>query len=202
MTAEPVRFYFDFSSPYGHIAAFVIDDLARRHGRIVEWKPILLGAVFKVTGSQPLLNVPMKQDYARRDLIRSAGFMGVEFAGLPEPFPFSGVAPARAFYWLDEYDPGKAHTLAKALFRAAFVEQRDISGVANVVAVAEQVGLDGKAVTAALQEGSVKARLRDEVDAAIAAGVFGSPFFMVGSEPFWGVDRLPQLEKWLVTGGW
>lgn len=50
----PLEFYFDFSSPYGYVAAMRIDQIAAKHGRGVEWKPMLLGAVFKVAGSQPL----------------------------------------------------------------------------------------------------------------------------------------------------
>jgi 2-hydroxychromene-2-carboxylate isomerase len=55
---------------------------------------------------------------------------------------------------------------------------------------------------AALADPAVKARLRAEVDAAIARGVFGSPYFVVDGEPFWGHDRLDQVERWLATGGW
>ena len=64
-------FYFDFSSPYGYIASHKIDALAARHGREVEWRPILLGAVMKITGGQPLPNVPLKGHYARLDFVRS-----------------------------------------------------------------------------------------------------------------------------------
>lgn len=202
MSLAPIDFYFDFSSPYGHVAAFVIDDLAARHGRTVTWRPFLLGATFKITGMQPLLGIPMKRDYARRDLVRSAGFLGVDFAGLPDPFPFSAVAGSRAFYWLADQDVDKAKALARALYRAAFIDRRAIAGATAVAEVAAGLGLDRDAVLAALQDPAVKARLHGEVDAAIAAGAFGSPFFMVDGEPFWGCDRLPQIEKWLATGGW
>ncbi|MBI2225012.1 MAG: DsbA family protein, partial [Betaproteobacteria bacterium] len=74
--ANPIDFYFDYSSPYGYFAAMKIDDLAARHGRSVNWKPILLGAVFKVTGGKPLPSLPLKGDYAKRDMARSARFLG------------------------------------------------------------------------------------------------------------------------------
>jgi 2-hydroxychromene-2-carboxylate isomerase len=63
------------------------------------------------------------------------------------------------------------------------------------------MGLDADALSLAVAQPEVKARLKSETDAAILKGVFGAPFFMVNDEPFWGVDRLPQLEKWLATGG-
>ena len=67
--ADPIDFYFDFSSPYGYFAAEKIDALAAQHGRGVNWRPILLGAVFKVNGQQPLANIPLKGDYAAHDAL-------------------------------------------------------------------------------------------------------------------------------------
>ena len=54
----------------------------------------------------------------------------------------------------------------------------------------------------ALDDPAVKERAKREVDAAIAAGVFGSPFFVVDGEPFWGCDRMSMVEEWIRTGGW
>ena len=71
-----------------------------------------------------------------------------------------------------------------------------------VIGEAEKLGVDGGDLAAALQDPAVKARLKTEVDAAIARGVFGSPFFIVDGEPFWGHDRLDHVERWLETGGW
>ena len=123
---KPIDFYFDYSSPYGYFAAMKIDDLAARHGRGVNWKPILLGAVFKVTGAQPLPSLPLKGDYARRDIARSARFHGIRI-NHPSKFPIATQAPARAFYWLNDRDPALARKLAKILYQAYFVEDRDIS---------------------------------------------------------------------------
>ena len=63
----PIDFYFDFSSPYGYLASQKIEALATKHGRGVDWHPILLGVVFRHTGTSPLTEVPLKGDYARRD---------------------------------------------------------------------------------------------------------------------------------------
>ncbi len=199
--AEPIDFYFDFSSPYGYLAAAQIDDLAARHGRDVAWRPILLGAVFPQTGSQPLLNIPLKGDYARRDMARSARLLGIPFQ-VPGNFPFMSVAACRAFYWLHDQDPAKAVALAKALYREAFAEGRSIDSAEAVVKVAEALGVDGGALSAALTDPAVKQRLRDEVDQAIAKGVFGSPLIVIDGEPFWGHDRLEQVDLWLKRGGW
>ena len=199
--AEPIAFYFDFSSPYGYLAALRIDELAAKHGRAVAWKPMLLGVSFKATGSEPLMNIPLKGDYSRRDLARTARLQGVPFA-IPEPFPFMSVAACRAFYWLDDRDPAKARALAKALYRAAFAEGRVIGDAQGVIAVARALGIDGDALAAALKDPAIKQRLRDEVDDAVAKKIFGSPYFVVDGEPFWGNDRLDQIDRWLETGGW
>jgi 2-hydroxychromene-2-carboxylate isomerase len=71
-----------------------------------------------------------------------------------------------------------------------------------VIEVAKSVGVDTAALSAALEDPTLKERGKKEVDAAIAAGVFGSPFFIVDGEPFWGVDRMPMMEAWIRTGGW
>jgi 2-hydroxychromene-2-carboxylate isomerase len=185
----PIDFYFDFSSPYGYLAANKIEALASKHGRGVHWRPMLLGVAFKATGSGPLPSIPLKGDYAKRDFLRSARFHGVPF-NLPQPFPVSTVAACRAFYSLnDEKDRVK---LAKALYYAYFVDNVNIGEPANVLKVANSIGLRPD-----IENQAVKDKTRAEVDAALAKGVFGSPYIVVDGEPFWGMDRFDQLERWL-----
>ena len=172
--ANPIDFYFDFSSPYGYFASTRIDELAAKHGRSVVWRPHLLGAVFKITGQQPLPTIPLKGGYARHDLERSARLFKVPFK-LPTKFPMGATAPSRAFYWVSDRDPALAKRLAQALYYAYFAEDRDISSPEVTGDVAAQLGVDKGELTQALSEPAVKERLRAEVDAAIERGVFGSP---------------------------
>jgi 2-hydroxychromene-2-carboxylate isomerase len=199
--AKPIDFYFDFSSPYGYFASCKIDALAAKHGREVSWRPFLLGVVFKTTGGAPLPSIPVKGPYALRDMLRTARFLGVEYR-FPTVFPISSVAPTRAFYWLQARDPKRAGALAKALYRAYFVENVDISKPEATVAVSKAFGLDADEVRAGINDPALKERTNAEVDQALAAGAFGSPYIVVDGEPFWGSDRLDQVEKWLATGGW
>ena len=199
--AEPIDFYFEFSSPYGYIASQLADDVGERVGREMRWRPFLLGPVFKATGQAPLVDVPMKGEYSKRDFVRSARFHDVPFR-MPSKFPIGTVAAMRAFYWVNDRDREKAKALAKALYKAFFAEDRDISAPETVVEIARSVGIDGDALVAALADPAVKDRAKAEVDAAIAKGVFGSPFFIVDGEAFWGNDRLPMLEAWVKRGGW
>ena len=199
--ANPIDFYFDFSSPYGYFASSRIDELAAKYGREVVWRPVLLGAVFKITGQQPLPTIPLKGSYAKHDLVRSARLFGVPFK-IPTRFPIAGQAPSRAFYWLNDKDPASARKLARALYHAYFAEDRDISSPEVTANVAAKLGVDRAALLAALADPAVKERLKTEVDAAIERGVFGSPYVVIDGEPFWGSDRIDQIEKWLATGGW
>lgn len=197
----PIDFYFDFSSPYGYFAATRIEAVASKHGRWVNWQPILLGSVFKITGGQPLPSLPLKGDYAKRDIARSARLLGVPF-NYPSKFPISGVAPSRAVTWLQAKDQQKAKALALALYQAFFVNDRDISDPNITAEVAAELGHDRAAVTAGMNDQSTKDTLRKEVEAAIAKSVFGSPYFVVDGEPFWGHDRIDQIDLWLAKGGW
>ena len=199
--SSPIRFYFDFSSPYAYLAATRIDTLCRQHGRDVDWRPVLLGIVFRETGNRPLMEQPVKGDYARHDLGRCARYLGLPFV-FPETFPFASVAAARAVYWLKDRNEALAHRLARALFDAAFGSGRDISTVAAVIEIAASAGVERAELARALQEPAVKARLRTEIQSAIAVGVCGAPFFLVDGEPFWGADRLDHVERWLAAGGW
>ena len=194
---DPIDFYFDFSSPYGYLASTRIDAIAARHGRNVSWLPFVLGAAFKVTGQKPLVEQPLRGEYANRDFARSARLLGVPLE-LPEPFPFFALAASRACYWVG--DAARAKALAKAIYHAAFGEGRDVTPVATVAEIARGLGIEG--VEQGVEKPETKAKLREATDEALARGVFGSPFFIVDGEPFWGHDRLEHVERWLATGGW
>jgi 2-hydroxychromene-2-carboxylate isomerase len=201
MAGKTIDFYFDFSSPYGYIASTKIDALAAKHGREALWRPFLLGAAFKATGGQPLLDIPIKGRYAARDMARTARYLGVEYRQ-PSVFPIGTVAPARAYYWVEAKDPKRAKDVAKALYRAYFVDDVNISDAETTIGICARQGLDAAAVRAGIADQGVKDRLRAEVDQAIALGAFGSPYIVVDGEPFWGSDRLEQVDRWLATGGW
>jgi 2-hydroxychromene-2-carboxylate isomerase len=173
-----IDFYFDFSSPFGYLASQKIEALAAKHGREVKWRPMLLGAAFKATGGVPLTQIA-----------RSARFHGLEYRH-PEPFPVSTVAACRAFYSLNKDQ--EAIQLAKALFKAYFADNINIGEANNVLDIAASAG-----VAANLNDPAVKDKTKAEVDAALAKGVFGSPYVIVDGEPFWGLDRFDQIDRWL-----
>lgn len=198
--ANPIDFYFDFSSPYGYLMSEKIDPLAAAHGRSVNWRPILLGVVYKTTGAVAMPLVPLKRPYALRDFERSARFLDVPLH-IPEAFPIPTQPAARAFYWLEGQDPGRARAFAHAAYRGLFVDGKDISQLEVVLDIGAGLGLAREQFAAALGSDAVKERLKAACSAAIDAQVFGSPFVIIDGEPFWGVDRLAQIERWLKEGG-
>ncbi len=200
---EPILFYFDFTSPYSYLASEKIDALAEQHGRKVQWRPILLGGIFKALGTTSLVNQPGMAAYSVKDFARSARFLGVPYVH-PAQFPVSTVAAGRAYYWLHGQDCALARRFAHATFRAYFVDGQDISQVSVIAALVSKVSAGGTApagLEAGMNDPAIKDRLRSETDAALAAGAFGAPWIVVDGEPFWGADRLPQLERWLANQG-
>jgi 2-hydroxychromene-2-carboxylate isomerase len=195
----PIEFYFDFSSPYSYLASEQIEPIAARHGRTVVYRPTLLGAVFRVSGQRPLTEIPLKGDYSRHDFARSARFAGVPFR-MPTPFPISTVQAARILLVLQELRADLAERFLHSAFRAYFVHGRDISGVDTLRSVLLECGADAQAVLEAAALPETKEALTAAVDASIARGVFGAPYFWIDGEPFWGSDRLPQIERWLASG--
>ncbi len=194
-----IDFYFDFSSPYGYLASTRIDAVAARHGRAVRWRPYMLGVVYKSTGYHPLEQEP-KRRYMMHDVARCARLLGVPFR-VPQRFPAALLAASRAVYWIEDRDPRQAAAFAKACFAAYWQEDRDLAEAAVVAEIAAAQGVLAAELRIALEAPAVKARLKEETEAAIAAGVFGSPFILVDGEPFWGADRLDQVDRWLATGG-
>jgi len=195
----PVQFYFDFSSPYSYIASEWIEAVAARHGRRVQWHAILLGVTFQAAELKTPVSYPIKRDYTLRDFERSARFAGLPYRQ-PEAFPIPTQNAARVFWWLNEQDPERAVAWAHAGLRAYFTRGVALNDAQALKGLLAESGIDADAAEAAWSDPAWKARLKAENDAAIAAGVFGAPYFIVDSEPFWGNDRQAQIERWLATG--
>ncbi|KLN59679.1 hypothetical protein WH96_16020 [Kiloniella spongiae] len=194
-------FYFDFSSPYAYFAAMDVDKFAERYDIAVHWHPILLGAIFKKTGAQPLLSMPLKQDYALHDLERTARLKKLPFI-MPPKMPFMSLTACRAFYWLKHQDRFLAQTFAKNVFKAGYQMGLDISD--NGVVTDLVVSLDFKTneIQTGIKDQGIKDTLWTAVEDAQEAGVFGSPYFIFNNEPFWGYDKMPLLGEWITKKGW
>ena len=203
-SADPIHFWFDFSSPYSYIASEWIDALAARHGRAVRRHAILLGATFQAAELKSPVSYPLKREYSLHDFERSARYHGLAYA-MPPVFPIPTQNAARVFWWLAETQGGSDTGSAAARWsreglRAVFTRGVALHEPAALKAFAAEQGLDADAAEAVWNDPAWKARLKQANDEAVAAGVFGAPFFRIDGEPFWGNDRLPQMERWLAQG--
>jgi 2-hydroxychromene-2-carboxylate isomerase len=180
--------YYDFASPWSYLGSTQVERVAREGGAAVEWRPILLGGLFRAIGSP---NVPLmelteaRRRYQMRDFMHWADHWGAPFQW-PSRFPMNTVAALRMAIAAGDELPRVTH----ALYRAYWAEDRDINDRAVLADVARTLGLDGQALLARTEDPAVKARLRDNTDGAVARGVFGVPTFFVGETLVFGQDRL------------
>ena len=198
-----IDFYFDFISPFGFFASLRIDDLAAKYGRSANWHSMLIGvSVVKVMGMKPLLDVPLKGPYIERDAHRYARRHGIALArdlGAP---PCDPRPAGRAFSWLKQYHPEAARPFAQRAFAAYWLQKRDIAAVPMLAEILRETGLAAARIAEGIASDEAGRLLRSNVEASLARGVFGSPFFIVGDEPFFGVEKMELLEDWLASGGW
>jgi 2-hydroxychromene-2-carboxylate isomerase len=189
MTARPIEFWFEFASTYSYLAAERIEKLAT--GVPVVWRPFLLGPIFNSQGwnNSPFNIYPVKGSYMWRDMERLTQDYGLKLKR-PSAFPRNGLLAARIALahdkepWIGDF--------VRAVYRANFAEDREISDPAVIAGILQTLKLDPAAVLAAANAEPNKAALKAQTERAIKLGLFGAPSFTVGEELFWGNDRLEQ----------
>lgn len=192
--AAPIRFYFDLVSTYSYLAIGRIDDIAARHGREVDWIAVSLGHIFASLDVKPPPFIPARLKYNTVDLLRSAAFAGLPFK-IPDPFPFDAKISRYAFWSLKARDPKLARDFAVAVMTRAFGEGRGVSTAGEVAEAGAHLGLTLADIEAAAADPAAKRAVVEAMDSARADGMIGAPFMVLDGEPFWGADRLEQLER-------
>jgi 2-hydroxychromene-2-carboxylate isomerase len=191
-----IDFWYDFASTYSYLSAMRAEELAKAAGVTLNWRPFLLGPIFKAHGMEtsPFNIYPVKGRYSIRDLERLALRQGLPKFHLPVPFPANSLLGARTALALpDEARPA----FSRAVYLAEFADGRDISDRAVIGDVLAQLGHDAEAVLAKTGDQAVKDRLRANTDEAGKLGIFGAPNFLTeDGELFWGNDRLEQALDW------
>lgn len=190
-----IEFFFDIGSPYSYLAATQMQALEARTGRRVEWRPFLLGGVFKASGNEMPARVAAKASYMLKDLSRWADLYGVPFAFSPL-FPLNTLRTQRVLAAVELSRGSDAvRDAALALFARYWTRGENVSDDAVIAAALADAKLDAAAMLAAADQQDAKDRLRASTDEAVARGAFGAPTIFVGEEMFFGNDRLPLVEK-------
>jgi len=192
-----VEFHFDFGSPNAYLCHAVIPDIERRTGARFEYVPVLLGGVFKLTGNQPpmesLKGIRNKPEYQRLETQRFIARHRIERFRFNPHFPVNTLLVMRAAVAADQ--DGALMAYVDAVFRAMWEEGRKMDDPAVIAETLSTAGLPADRLIALTQDPEVKAELIANTEDAVARGVFGSPSFFVGSELWFGKDRLEEVER-------
>lgn len=193
-------FWFEFSSTYSYPAAMRIERLAAAQHVNVTWRPFLLGPIFRQRGlsDSPFNLHTDKGRYMWRDLQRICDAAGLPFHR-PAIFPRNGLLAARVACWHDR-EPWLP-VFVRSIFNANFANDTDIADPATVSRCLVEAGAEPATALAVAQADASKAKLRAQTDKAITLGIFGAPSFTVGSELFWGNDRLEAALSWAAGPG-
>jgi 2-hydroxychromene-2-carboxylate isomerase len=189
--ARTLEFYFDYGSPYSYLADTQVEAIAKRAGATLQRKPMLLGGVFKATGNASPMTVAPKSKWSAFDMPMWARHYGVPFNPNPH-FPVNTLALMRGAA-AAEID-GVFGTYHPAMYRAMWVDGRNLNDIKEVAAVLTAAGLDAQKFGQRIQDQDVKDRLKETTDVAVARGVFGAPTMFVEDKMFFGNDRLPFVE--------
>lgn len=203
MADRTVKFYYEFASTYSYLSAMRIEEMAAARQVAIDWKPLLLGPIFKDQGyeTSPFNIYPEKGRYMWRDIQRQTDACGLGFSR-PDPFPQNGLLAARLALvgqvHRQDSEPNWTPQFTRAIYTAEFGEGRNISDPTVLRDVLGALKLDPAPIFEAAKSDAVKQALRDNVVSARKSHVFGAPSFVTGDgEMFWGNDRLEAALDWV-----
>ncbi len=186
---KAVEFFFDVGSPSSYLAATQLPTICAKADAELVYRPMLLGGVFQATGNASPMEVPAKGRYVFDDLMRHAKGYGVVLKINPF-FPINTLLLMRAATALQLRQPDRFVDYLDAVHRAIWIDSRDMNDGSVVAAVLQRIGLDPASVMAAVTDPHVKTTLKETTEEAVARGVFGAPTMFVGTQMFFGQDRL------------
>ncbi len=196
--SKSVEFYFDFGSPAAYLAATQLPKIASDAGAQLVYKPMLLGGVFQATGNHSPAQIKPKGPYMFADLKRFAARYGVAFALNPH-FPINTLLLMRGATGLQTTHADRFDAFCRAMFDAIWVDGQNMNDPATIGQVLQSAGFDAEAALTLANAQDTKDRLKAVTQEAVARGVFGAPTMFVGSEMFWGQDRLDFVREALTA---
>ncbi|MFN5882090.1 MAG: 2-hydroxychromene-2-carboxylate isomerase [Burkholderiales bacterium] len=196
---KSVHYFFTPVSPWTYMGHARFVQMAEQHGARILLRPVDLGRVFPVSGGLPLAKrAAQRQTYRLKELARWREFRGVPLNIHPKFFPAPADDAARLIIAADlALGTAAGLKLAEAIMRAVWAEERDIGDAQTRAAIVAEQGLDAAALAAVADQAATAFDAYTEE--AIAAQVFGAPWYLVEGEPFWGQDRLEFVERALAA---
>jgi 2-hydroxychromene-2-carboxylate isomerase len=195
-----IQFWFEFGSNYSYLSVMRIEEAARRQGVRIVWKPFLLGPIFRALGleNSPFVLQKEKGVYMQRDMTRLCRKYGLAPWAKPSVFPRLGVLPSQIVL-LGAQQPWVG-AFSRKVMELNFALDQDINHPHQMAAILTGLGLPSSDILEQAQSEPMKTRLREETDEARVRGIFGAPTFFVGTEMFWGNDRLDDALLFAVDG--
>ncbi len=198
MTLPTLQFWFEFASTYSYLSALRIEALAKAHNCTIEWKPFLLGPIFKAQNweDSPFNIYPAKGNYMWKEMERFSKKYGLAFSK-PSRFPQNGLLAARIACfaektsWLPDF--------VKQVYQANFELDQDISSLEVLEEILTQLSLNPSEILNQANSEANKNRLRAQTEEAIKLGIFGAPSFIAKGELFWGNDRLEEAIAYAIA---
>jgi len=191
VTTDPstIEFWFEFGSNYSYLSVMRIENAAREKAVPIIWKPFLLGPIFRAMGmaNSPFVLQKEKGAYVWRDMERQCRKYGLQWRQ-PSTFPRLGVVPSRVA--LIGADQPWIGAFCRRVMELNFVLDQDINQTDRLAPILKELGLSAGTILDQAQAEPMKQRLRDQTEQARCRGIFGAPTFFVGTEMFWGNDRL------------
>jgi len=184
-----IEFWFEFGSNYSYLSVMRIEDEAQRRGVRIVWRPFLLGPIFRALGMEtsPFVLQKEKGAYVWQDMARQCRKYGLRWVQ-PSTFPRLGVLPLRVALlgaeqrWIGAF--------CRRVMELNFVLDQDINQPDRLAPILMELGLPASDILDQAQAEPTKTQLREQTEQARARGIFGAPTFFVGTEMFWGNDRL------------
>jgi 2-hydroxychromene-2-carboxylate isomerase len=192
--SKRVEFFFDVGSPTTYLAWTQLPALCAQAGAELVYRPMLLGAVFQATGNASPAAVPAKGRYMNDDMVRFARRYGVPLAMNPH-FPINTLTLMRGAAGAQLRAPERFEAYLRGAFKAMWIDGLNMNDPAVAAKALVAAGFDPAEVMAWANDADVKAALRATTEEAVARGVFGAPTMFVGSEMFFGQDRLEFVRE-------
>lgn len=192
--SKTLEFFFDLGSPTTYLAYTQLPGICAETGSQLVYQPILLGGIFKATGNASPITIAAKGRYLLQDLARYAKRYDVPLKFNPH-FPINTLTLMRAVTGIQLRQPERFIDFIDCLFRALWVDGRNLGDPAVVAAVLAEHGFDPAQVLELTQDEEVKDTLKHKTEEAIARGVFGAPSLFVGQQLFFGQDRLDFVRE-------